>query len=171
MLLAWLAWALACSSSASVHGVRERASEGCHRRNGGLQDAQAAELARVERRDGAVGGTGGPDGVIDPLVPRHVMERVLLGSPEDLGHVPWQARDARCDDDSPPGYYLRRGWGPGVDKWVMHFEVGPKHAPCASLYGGVSRTAALEPTFSSFNAAFGAYVRQHGWTRGAHASG
>jgi hypothetical protein len=126
-----LAWALAFSSSTPVHGI----SEGCHRRNaaGGLQDAQAAELARATRRDGAVGGTGGPDGVIDPLVPHHVMERVLLGSPEDLGHIQWGERGARCDDDSAPGYYLRRGWGPGVDKWVVHFEVRHVHPNPSSL--------------------------------------
>lgn len=35
-----------------------------------------------------------------------------------------KSTDLKCLDGSPPGYYIRKGIGNGVDKWNIHFEGG-----------------------------------------------
>ncbi|XP_011405404.1 PREDICTED: pectin acetylesterase 5-like [Amphimedon queenslandica] len=33
-------------------------------------------------------------------------------------------REALCLDGSPPGYYIRKGFGSGVNKWILHLQGG-----------------------------------------------
>ncbi|CAL5392989.1 unnamed protein product [Camellia sinensis] len=35
------------------------------------------------------------------------------------------AKGAVCLDGSPPTYHLDKGFGAGINNWLVHFEVGP----------------------------------------------
>ncbi|CAI5464511.1 unnamed protein product [Closterium sp. Yama58-4] len=163
-------------------------------------DFSSSESAGAGAGGGGVGALpGGP-----PSVPRVAQ---LRGASDDAatqassavatGNNPHVARlyllsrknsRARCLDGSPAGYYLRRGFGSGANKWIMILEAGgwcfnakscanrakgplgssKKWPPTSDVkYGGVGSTdSAVNPAFYNWNLVLVKYCDGSSFTGG-----